>query len=91
MYAIRSYYGEVTLVVAAADYRAIAIELRDRPEFCFEELIDVSGLDYSTWANAAWEKERFAVSTHLLSITHNWRLRLRAFAQDDGFPSYNFV
>jgi NADH-quinone oxidoreductase subunit C len=78
--------GEVTLVVAAADYRAVAIELRDRPEFSFEELMDVSGLDYSTWGNQAWEKERFAVSTHLLSITHNWRLRLRAFAPDDGFP-----
>ncbi len=78
--------GEVTLVVAAADYHAVAVELRDRPEFSFEQLMDVSGLDYSAWANRAWEGERYAVSTHLLSITHNWRVRLRAFAPDDGFP-----
>jgi len=29
---------------------------------------------------------RFAVVYHLLSIAHNWRLRLRVFAPDDGFP-----
>jgi NADH-quinone oxidoreductase subunit C len=77
---------EVTLVVAPADYHAVAVELRDRPEFSFEQLIDVSGLDYSAWANSVWEGPRFAASNHLLSITHNWRLRLRAFAPDDDFP-----
>ncbi len=78
--------GEVTLEVAAADYHAAAIELRDRPEFGFEQLMDVSGLDYSTWAHQEWTRERYAVSTHLLSVANNWRLRLRAFAPDDGFP-----
>lgn len=78
--------NEVTLVVAAADYHDVAVELRDRPEFSFEQLIDVSGLDYSAWANASWEQPRYAVSTHLLSISHNWRLRLRAFAREDSFP-----
>lgn len=29
---------------------------------------------------------RFAVVYHLLSIAHNWRVRLRVFAPDDGFP-----
>ena len=28
----------------------------------------------------------FAVVVHLLSVTHNWRLRVRAFAVDDDFP-----
>ncbi|TVO69316.1 NADH-quinone oxidoreductase subunit C [Denitromonas ohlonensis] len=78
--------GEVTLEVAADDYRSAAIELRDRAEFAFEQLVDVSGLDYSAWANREWTRERYAASTHLLSIANNWRLRLRAFAPDDGFP-----
>ena len=78
--------GEVTLEVTAADYHAVAIELRDRPEFAFDQLIDVSGLDYSNWANKPWTRERFAVSTHLLSIVLNWRLRLRAYAPEDNFP-----
>jgi len=29
---------------------------------------------------------RFAAVYHLLSVTHNWRLRLRVFAPDDDFP-----
>jgi NADH-quinone oxidoreductase subunit C len=29
---------------------------------------------------------RFAVVYHLLSLRHNWRLRLRVFAPDDDFP-----
>ncbi|TBR13556.1 MAG: NADH-quinone oxidoreductase subunit C [Lysobacter sp.] len=30
---------------------------------------------------------RFAVVAHLLSVRHNQRLRVRAFAQDDGLPT----
>lgn len=78
--------GEVTLEVAAKDYLAVANQLRDSAELAFEQLIDVSGLDYSTYGNGGWEGRRFAVSVHLLSLAKNWRLRLRAFADDDGFP-----
>lgn len=78
--------GEITIIVAADDYLAVAQELRDRSELCFEELIDLSGLDYSTWGNGRWEGRRFAVSVHLLSVSKNWRLRLRVFAEDDSFP-----
>jgi NADH-quinone oxidoreductase subunit C len=78
--------GEVTIEVAAADYLAVAQVLRDHADLHFEELMDVSGLDYSTWGNGAWTGKRFAAACHLLSIRHNWRLRLRAFADDDGFP-----
>ena len=34
---------------------------------------------------------RFAVVYHLLSITHNWRLRVRVFAPDDEFPVIDSV
>jgi len=78
--------GEVTIEVAAADYFRVAQTLRDHADLCFEQLIDVSGLDYSTFGNGGWQGKRFAVATHLLSIKHNWRLRLRAFAEDDDFP-----
>lgn len=78
--------GEVTIEVAAEDYLAVAQELRDHGDLRFEELIDLSGLDYSEYGNRVWEGARFAVAVHLLSISKNWRLRLRAFAEDDGFP-----
>jgi len=35
---------------------------------------------------AARVEQRFAVVAHLLSFRHNWRLRLRTFAADEGFP-----
>jgi NADH-quinone oxidoreductase subunit C len=79
-------HRELTLTVGAADYQRVAFLLRDTPALRFEQLIDTSGLDFSTYAHHVWEGPRFAAATHLLSITHNWRLRLRAFALEDAFP-----
>ncbi len=78
--------GEVTIVIAADGLVAAMRELRDRPELRFETLIDVCGVDYSTFGNGAWEGPRFAAVYHLLSLTHNWRLRVRVFAPDEDFP-----
>ncbi len=78
--------GEITIEVAPADYLRVAQTLRDHPDLSFEELIDLSGLDYSTYRNEGCERGRFAAASHLLSIRHNWRLRLRAFAREDDFP-----
>jgi NADH-quinone oxidoreductase subunit C len=78
--------GEVTVVVKAADYLASAQILRDDPRVRFEQLVDLCGLDYSAYGDGAWTGARFAVVVHLLSVTHNWRVRLRTFAPDDAFP-----
>ncbi|RJG06369.1 NADH-quinone oxidoreductase subunit C [Noviherbaspirillum cavernae] len=77
---------EVTVVVTSADYLSAMRVLRDHGDFRFEELIDLCGVDYSTYADGAWEGSRFAVVSHLLSIEHNWRLRVRVFAPDDEIP-----
>lgn len=77
--------GEVTIVVRAQDYLSVARDLRDDPSLRFEQLVDLSGLDYSTYAGNRPEL-RFAVSAHLLSVSNNFRLRLRTFATDDSFP-----
>ena len=79
--------GELTLTVKAADYAAVAMQLRDEPSLCFEQLIDLCGIDYSDYRNQPWEGARFAVVVHLLSLTHNWRLRLKVFAPDDELPT----
>ena len=78
--------GEVTAVVKPADLLDAAAKLRDAPELKFEEMIDLCGVDYSDYGDGAWDGKRFAVVYHLLSITHNRRLRLRVFAADDEFP-----
>lgn len=79
--------GEVTIEVDVADYLAVMQTLRDEPALSFEELIDLCGVDYSTYANAPRADRRFAAVSHLISITRNWRLRVRCFAPDDDFPS----
>lgn len=79
--------GEVTIEVAAADYLSVMQTLRDEAELGFEELIDLCGVDYSTYGDGAWQGKRFAAVSHLLSLANNWRLRVRVFAEDDDFPA----
>jgi NADH-quinone oxidoreductase subunit C len=101
---IETAFGAVTAVVDAERLIATMRSLRDLPEFRFETLIDVCGVDYSAYgatsrglaysSSDATPAEppkrlhggRFAAVYHLLSITHNHRLRVRAFAPDDDFP-----
>jgi NADH-quinone oxidoreductase subunit C len=78
--------GELTVVVEAKAYAGAARWLRDDPAVRFEELIDLCGVDYSGFREGRWEGRRFAVVSHLLSLEHNWRLRLRVFAPQDDFP-----
>ncbi|MEW6313143.1 MAG: NADH-quinone oxidoreductase subunit C [Pseudomonadota bacterium] len=78
--------GEVTVVVGAQDLVRAATALRDLPELRFETLIDLCGMDYSTYGDGAWREGRYAVVYHLLSVVHNERLRLRVFCSDDSFP-----
>jgi len=78
--------GELTIVVAAAEYLSAAHVLRDDPALGFQQLIDLCGVDYSTYGEGRWEGPRFAAVSQLLSVTHNWRVRLRTFAPADDFP-----
>ena len=82
--------GEITMTVEAKDYFEIAQILRDHADLAFEQLIDLCGVDYSDYKNNApsafTDFPRYAVTSHLLSLTHNWRLRLRVFVADDDVP-----
>ena len=82
--------GELTLTVKPADYLAVATILRDHPRLAFEQLLDLCGMDYSAYKDGAGsiytEGPRFCAVSHLLSISKNWRLRLKTFAVDDDFP-----
>ena len=78
--------GEVTVVVGADRYLDVMRMLRDRPELRFEMLIDLCGVDYSGHGAGGREGPRFAVVCHLLSLSNNWRVRVRTFAVDDDFP-----
>src|SRR5438874_6623308 len=75
--------GELTIEVPAADYLGSAGKLRGMG---FEQLIDLCGVDYAAYADKPREGPRFAAVVHLLSVTNNWRLRVRTFCPDDEFP-----
>jgi len=78
--------GEITVVVKSANYLSVMRVLRDHADLRFEELLDLCGVDYSTYGDGAWEGQRFAVVSHLISMEHNWRIRVRVFAEDDDLP-----
>jgi len=83
--------GELTLVIRAADLLNVAAQLRDQPQFKFEQLVDLCGLDYLGYGNGRREGLRYAVVYHLLSVSLNHRLRLKVFATEDEFPVMDSV
>jgi len=78
--------GEVTLIVKADHYHEAALLLRDHPDCKFEQMIDLCGVDYSTYKNQVWPGPRFCVVLHLLSVSLNQRVRLKVFVTDDAAP-----
>ncbi|MFZ3018053.1 MAG: NADH-quinone oxidoreductase subunit C [Gallionella sp.] len=103
--ALEERLDELTLVVKATDLVEVFTRLRDDAGLRFEQLVDLCGVDYSAYgsdisedgryqpvdlADAVYPK-RFAVVYHLLSVAHNARLRVRIFAEDDGFPVLDSV
>jgi NADH-quinone oxidoreductase subunit C len=78
--------NELTVVLRADTYLESALILRDDLALGFEQLIDLCGIDYQDYLDGTYSGPRFAVVTHLLSVKHNLRLRLRVFAPDDSYP-----
>lgn len=78
--------GEITVECKATDLLAVCAILRDHADLKFEQLMDLCGVDYADFGDGAWEGLRYAVVCHFLSISHNWRVRLKVFAIDDDFP-----
>ena len=82
--------NELILELKAADLTQVMMTLRDDPSLSFSQLIDAAGMDYEGYADN-WAGSRFAVVYQLLSIQHNWRLRVRCFCADDEYPMVDTV
>jgi NADH-quinone oxidoreductase subunit C len=89
--ALKCALGEVTVEVSATHYLQSALLLRDDARLRFEQCIDLCGVDYASYKDGVYDGARYAVVLHLLSVTHNLRLRLRTFAADDDFPVVDSV
>ena len=77
---------EVTVECRPEHYLDIMQTLRDHEEMYFELLVDLCGVDYSTYKNEPWPGKRFAVISQLLSVKNNQRIRVRVWAESDDFP-----
>jgi NADH-quinone oxidoreductase subunit C len=78
--------GEVTIEVRPEDWHDVALQLRDEAGLKFDELIDLCGVDYSTYAEVGHEQGRYAVVMHLLSVSRNHRVRVRTYCADEEMP-----
>jgi NADH-quinone oxidoreductase subunit C len=110
--------GEIAYEVAAADLLQVCRGLRDDPQFGFEQLMDLAGVDFLDYGRDEWrtfeatetgfsrgvarirekvagpeggKPHRFAVVYNLLSVSNNWRLRLRCYAPEGEPPVIDSV
>jgi NADH-quinone oxidoreductase subunit C len=117
---VASRCGELTFEVEPATLCEVCTALRDEPQWRFEQLIDLTGVDYLDYGRVEWNTEtatssgfsrgrtgalprlagegggegserRFAVAYHLLSVTHNRRIRLRAWCEAGEPPMLDSV
>ncbi len=92
--AVHERHGELTLEVQRPELLKVCRTLRDDARFHFEQLMDVSGVDYLEYgqgsAHTARPGRRFAAVYHLLSHKYNRRVRLRVFL-DDALPVIDSV
>lgn len=89
-------HAEITIGVRAEDIIAVSETLRDNTQLRFDTLIDLCGIDYSTYGEDLSAKQnlrnkRFAVIYHLLSVELNQRIRVRVLAENDEFPVVDSV
>lgn len=56
-------YGELTVEVPCSDLLDVCRTLRDEAEFGFEQLIDLCGVDYSTYGQGSGEEREFHLAS----------------------------
>ncbi|MBS0423942.1 MAG: NADH-quinone oxidoreductase subunit C [Proteobacteria bacterium] len=93
---LQTHFGEITIIVRAEDIITACTNLRDNSKLRFDTLIDLCGIDYSTYGDELSAKhdlrnKRFAVIYHLLSVEKNYRLRIRVLAENNEFPVVDSV
>ena len=69
---------ELCVLVLRTRIVEILQKLRDDPALAMNQLMDVCGADYPE------RPERFDVVYHLLSLRHNWRLRVKVQTDEIG-------
>ncbi|MGE5719399.1 MAG: NADH-quinone oxidoreductase subunit C, partial [Nocardioidaceae bacterium] len=74
--------GDLTAVVARDALLAALAHCRDEPTLAFDVLMDLTAVDYLKFPGRE-DGPRFEIVYHLVSITHNHRLRLKVRVDED--------
>ncbi|MBY0378423.1 MAG: NADH-quinone oxidoreductase subunit C [Gammaproteobacteria bacterium] len=77
--ALQQDRNELTLVLTKNALLEVATQLRDTPEFCFEQLIDVCGVDYLTYGVDEWVTDK-ATGSGFERAVNRQGLRVEAFS-----------
>jgi NADH-quinone oxidoreductase subunit C len=75
-------HGDLTAVVARDALLAALAHCRDEPTLAFDVLMDLTAVDYLKFPGRE-DGPRFEIVYHLVSITHNHRLRLKVRVDED--------
>ncbi|MGH8250685.1 MAG: NADH-quinone oxidoreductase subunit C [Steroidobacteraceae bacterium] len=59
---VASLPDEIAVEIAPAQWLAVCRELRDAPDLAFEQLIDLSGIDFLDFGRSEWATEESTVS-----------------------------
>ena len=86
----RVAHGELTIEVSKENLISICQILRDDQELAFDSVVDICGVDYSTYEGQMNCQSRYASVYHLLSVKNNHRIRVRTWL-DDEFPVVDSV
>jgi NADH-quinone oxidoreductase subunit C len=80
--------GEITIEVAPEKLIELMTILSEHQRLDFKQCQDLCGVDYLTYKNEEKDDSamRFAVVYHLLSLTNNWRIRVKCFIANNSFP-----
>jgi NADH-quinone oxidoreductase subunit C len=71
--------GELSILVPRSRLADVLLKLRDDPGVAMNQLMDICGVDYPD------RPERFQVVYNLLSLKHNWRVRIK-IETDEATP-----
>ena len=86
--------GEITIEPDRGSFIPLLKTLKSAPDTCFEQLIDLCGVDYQRYgeeAGRSWQGDRFAIVYHLLSVSRNQRLRVVVGVPEDDLKVESVV
>lgn len=80
-------YGELTIEVLPEEITEVCESLSSHADLAFSQLTDLCGVDYLSYGEEKpgyeWQKPRYAIVYHLLSVKHNERIRVKCFLDGD--------